>query len=111
MNHVSLVGTVGQYGAKISWTEKAKPQTSLTLVMENPGKDGTTYKTFIPVLIVGSRSEEYAESLEAGDLLAIESGKLAYKAGKTKESGKLVVVTFDVERLSTSAAMPVESSN
>jgi len=71
MNHVSLVGTVGQYGAKISWTDGGKPQTSLTLVVENPGKDGTTYKTFIPVLVVGSRSEEYAESLEPGDLLAI----------------------------------------
>jgi single-stranded DNA-binding protein len=111
MNHVSLVGTVGQYGVKLSYTEHSKPQTSLTLVVENPGKDGTTYKTFIPVLIVGSHAEEYAESLEPGDLLAIEAGKLAYKAGKTKDAGKLVVVTFDVERLSGSLALPVESSN
>jgi single-stranded DNA-binding protein len=111
MNHASLVGTVGQYGVKIFYTEHSKPQTSLTLVVENAGKDGTTYKTFIPVLIVGSRAEEYAESLEPGEWLAIESGKLAYKAGKTKESGKLMVVTFDVERLSGSLALPLESAN
>jgi single-stranded DNA-binding protein len=111
MNHVSLVGTVGQYGAKISWTEHSKPQTSLTLVCTEPGKDGAEYRTFIPVLIVGGRAEEWAETLEPGDMLAIETGKLAYKAGKTKDSGKLVVVTFNVERLSASLALPVESPN
>jgi single-stranded DNA-binding protein len=108
MNHVSLVGTVGQYGAKISWSEGGKLQTSLTLVTEEPGKEGT-YKTFIPVLIVGNRSEECAETLEAGDLIAIEHGKLSYKAGRTKDSGKLVVVTFSVERLA--AATPALSEN
>src|SRR5688572_30148150 len=109
MNHVSLVGTVGQYGAKISWTENAKPQTSFTLVTEEPGKEGA-YKTFCPILVVGTRAGELAESLEPGDMVAV-SGKLAYKAGKTKDSGKLVVVTFDVERLSTSAVHAVESAN
>jgi single-stranded DNA-binding protein len=104
MNHVSLVGTVGQYGAKISWTEGGKPQTSLTLLTEEPGKEGT-YKTFIPVFIVGNRSEECAETLEAGDLIAIEHGKLSYKAGKTKDSGQLVVVAFSVERLESAPAL------
>ena len=102
---------MGHYGVKISWTDGGKPQTSLTLVVENPGKVGATYKTFIPVLIIGAHAEAYAETLEPGDVLAIESGKLAYKAGKTKDSGKLVVVCFDVERLSASLALPVESAN
>jgi hypothetical protein len=70
-----------------------------------------TIITIIPVLVVGSRAEEVAETLEPGDLIAIESGKLAYKAGKTKDAGKLVVVTFDVERLSGALALPVESAN
>jgi single-stranded DNA-binding protein len=108
MNHISLVGTVGQYGVKIAWTEGGKPQTSLTVIVEEPGKDKATYKTFIPVLIVGSRAEEAAQTIEPGDLIAIESGKLAYKAGKTKDAGKLVVVTFNVERL---AAAPAFSEN
>jgi hypothetical protein len=45
-NHVSLVGTVGQYGVKIAWTEAGKPQTSFTLITEEPGPD-SAYKTFI----------------------------------------------------------------
>lgn len=53
MNHVSLVGAISQYGVKIAWTEGGKPQTSLTLVMANPGRDGATYRTFIPVLDAG----------------------------------------------------------
>jgi hypothetical protein len=40
-------------------------------------------------------------------LIAIEHGKLSYKAGRTKDSGKLVVVTFSVERLA--AATPALS--
>jgi hypothetical protein len=42
-----------------------------------------------------------AERLEAGGYVMI-SGKLAYKAGKTKEAGKLHVVCFGVEILATS---------
>jgi single-stranded DNA-binding protein len=110
MNHVSLVGGVGQYGVKISWTEAGKPQTSFTLVTEEPGPE-SSYKTFIPVMIVGSRAPDYAETLEPGDVIAIEHGKLSYKAGKTKDSGKLVVVTFNVERLSAALALPMESPN
>jgi single-stranded DNA-binding protein len=107
MNHVSLVGTVGQYGVKIAWTDGGKSQITLTVIVEEPGKEKTTYKTFIPVLIVGPCAEKAAETLEPGDLIAIE-GKLAYKAGKTKDAGKLVVVTFSVERL---AAAPAFSEN
>jgi single-stranded DNA-binding protein len=108
MNHVPLVGTAGQYGVKIAWTKGGKPRSSLTVIVEEPGKDKATYKTFIPVLIVGSRAEEAAETLEPGGLIAIESGKLAYKAGETKDSGKLMVVAFNVERL---AAAPAFSEN
>jgi hypothetical protein len=110
MNHISLVGIVGQYGVKIAWTEAGKPQTSFALITEEPGPD-SAYKTFIPVLVVGSKAPDYAEALEPGDVIAIEHGKLSYKPGKTKESGKLVVVTFTVERLGASLALPVESAN
>jgi single-stranded DNA-binding protein len=110
MNHVSLVGTVGQYGVKIAWTEAGKPQTSFTLITEEPGPD-SAYKTFILVMVFGGKAPDCAETLEPGDVIAIEHGKLSYKAGKTKDSGKLVVVTFNVERLSASLALPVESAN
>ena len=59
------------------------------------------------MLIVGAQAEHYAKTLEAGDLILV-NGKLQYKSGRTKESGKLVVTTFAVQRL-TSAA--VRSNN
>jgi single-stranded DNA-binding protein len=94
VNNVCLSGIVGQYGVKLSYTEQAKPQTSFTLVVAEG-----TYKTFIPVLIVGHNAETLAESLEPGELVAL-TGKLTYKAGRTKESGKLIVVSYGVEVLS-----------
>jgi hypothetical protein len=62
-----------------------------------------------PVLIVGANAEELAATLEAGEVISV-SGKLAYKAGRTKDSSKLVVVCYGVERLVASPA-PVESTN
>ena len=97
MNKAIISGEVSSYGPKISWTDAGKPQTSLTLVLEKAG-----YKTFIPVLVVGTKAEEVAETINGGDYLIVE-GSLAWRAGRTKESGKLHVVAFDVERLTESA--------
>jgi len=104
VNRVILSGTIGQYGVKIAWTESGKPQTTLTLVCEEPGKDGASYKTFVPVVIIGPQAETLAETLEPGDMILLE-GKLAYRAGKTKESGKLAVTCFTVEVLAQSGAL------
>jgi hypothetical protein len=52
---------------KLSYTDHAKPQTSFTLVCTGAGKDGTSYRAFIPVLIVGTQDEDLAATLEPGD--------------------------------------------
>jgi single-stranded DNA-binding protein len=98
MNHVSLSGQISQYGVKIAWSEQGKPPTSFTLVCEVPGKVGA-FKTCIAVMVVGPQAEMLAETPEPGDLVLIE-GTLAYRPGKTKDAGKLVVVCFGVEKLS-----------
>jgi single-stranded DNA-binding protein len=112
INRVILSGTVGQYGAKIAWTEAGKPQTSFTLVCEEPsrGEAATTYKTFIPCLVVGPQAEPCAETLEAGDVVLLE-GKLAWKAGKSKDAGRLHVVAFSAERLSAAVGASLHGAS
>jgi single-stranded DNA-binding protein len=102
INRVILSGTIGQYSVKIEWTAAGKPQTAFTLVCEEEGKVSTTFRTFIPVLIVGAQAEALAETLEPGDHVLLE-GKLMFQSGKTKESGKLKVLTFGVEVLRPAA--------
>jgi single-stranded DNA-binding protein len=97
VNRAIIGGVVSSYGPRISWTESGKAQTSLTLVLEKAG-----YQTFIPVLVVGSRAEDVAETINPGDYLIVE-GSLSWKAGRTKEAGKLQVVAFEVERVTESA--------
>ena len=106
LNRVILSGTIGQNGVKLSYTEQAKPQTSLTLACEEPGKDGHTFKTFIPVLIVEPQAEALAERLEPGDT-SLLAGKLAYRAGQTKDSGKLLVTCHHGKVLVKAAGVEV----
>jgi single-stranded DNA-binding protein len=93
MNRCILSGHISDYGPKLSYTESAKPQTTFTLIVSE-GQD----RTFIPVLVVGPKAEDLAESLEPGDVVELE-GKLQYKAGKSKDAGKLVVVAFDAVKI------------
>jgi single-stranded DNA-binding protein len=96
VNKAIISGEVSSYGPKISWTESGKAQTAFTWVLDKAG-----YKTFIPVLCVGARAPKVAETINGGDYLIVE-GSLSWKAGRTKEAGKLQVVCFEVERLTTS---------
>lgn len=107
VNRAILSGAVGQYGVKLTYTETAKPQTSFTLVCTEAGKDGASYWTFIPVLIIGTQAEDLAATLEPGDPVLLE-GKLTYKAGKTKDAGKLVVTCFSVEVLARHVSAQAE---
>jgi single-stranded DNA-binding protein len=92
-----LMGYVGQYGVKLSYTDNGKPQTTFTVMCTEAGKDAE-FKSFIPCLIVGPHAEGVAEALEPGDLVVLE-GKLSYKPGRSTETGQLMVVGFDVRKL------------
>jgi len=52
MNAVHLSGKVSDYGPKLTYSEAGKPQTTFTLIVEEPGPTGT-FKTFVPVVLVG----------------------------------------------------------
>jgi hypothetical protein len=69
------------------------------------GRDGVSRPMYIPVMVVGEHAERLAEVLEPHDLISIAGGKLSWKAGRTKDSGKLQVVTFYVEVLDHAQAL------
>src|SRR6266545_3145316 len=106
INKVLLVGKVTDAGPKISWTAQGTAQTSLTIQIEEPGRDGQVFKLFVPIVLDGKMAEQAAESVNAGDLVAID-GKLGWTSRVDKKSGekigKLTVVAWSVqvERAST----------
>ena len=102
MNTVSLVGRISERGVRLDYTpERAKPQLSFSLTVMEMGRDGIARPTYIPIMIVSDNAERLAEVLEPHDLVAITSGKLQWRAGRTKESGKLIVVAYNVDILDT----------
>jgi len=94
-----MSGQVSEYGMTLVYTEAGKPQATFTLVCEEAARDGGTFKTFLPVVMVGAQAEAMADTLEAGEMVVLK-GKLSYQRGKGKDSGKLAVTCFAVERLS-----------
>jgi single-stranded DNA-binding protein len=99
MHAVHLVGTIGQYGAKLSVTETAQPQTSFTLVREEAGSADASCKTFLPGTVLGNSAEEAAETLAAGDVVRVEEElRWRHWFDKRGESqGKLAVLAWSVE--------------
>jgi single-stranded DNA-binding protein len=41
-------------------------------MVEEPGCEGATCKTFVPVCVIGARAEETAETFETGDTVLVE---------------------------------------
>jgi single-stranded DNA-binding protein len=101
INKAIISGEVTSLGAKFALSEHGKPQCSFTLVSFR--SDGQ-YKTFVPVVIVGKSAEEVAASINPGDVVLVE-GQLSWKSGRgtPEQGGRLQVVAFDVEKLTSAA--------
>ncbi len=114
INKVLLVGKVTDTGAKILWTERGAAQTSFTLQIDEMGRDGKVFKLFVPV-VVYNKAEQVAESVNAGDLVAID-GKLGWASRVDKKTGetigKLTVLAWSVqvERTTTPTPAPVSAN-
>jgi single-stranded DNA-binding protein len=109
LNSVALCGHVTDAGVKLTYRASGHPEATWTLVVEEPSKDGQqVFKLFIPVAAYGTKAEALAETLEPGDLLTV-LGRLGWRAPpatKTnpKPLGKLVVLGWQIERLTASLA-------
>ena len=93
VNKAIISGGVSRYSPEdFMDRERGGWQTSLTLVLDKAG-----YKTFVPVLVMGTKkTAEVAETINGGDYL-IMGGRWPGEPRRPKESGERVVV--DVERL------------
>jgi single-stranded DNA-binding protein len=98
INRVFLLGKVADPGPKLTYTQGAKPECKLTLVVEEAAKGGEAFRLYIPVFIYGDRAESCAEAVDVGDTVALD-GKLSWKSTLKKDGTKLglCVTTFAVE--------------
>jgi single-stranded DNA-binding protein len=117
LNSVALCGRVTDAGVKLTYLASGHPEATLTLVVEELGKDGQQkFRLFVPVVVYGTRAEVLAETLEPGDLVTVQ-GKLGWRAppatqANPKPAGKLLVIGWQVEKVAatTSPAQVVEST-
>jgi single-stranded DNA-binding protein len=105
---VVLIGKVTDAGPKLYYSESGKPETRLTVMVEEPGKDNRDFRLFVPCFIYGSGAERVAADVEGDDLICVD-GRLGFKSTVKKDGSKLglVVTAWDVTVLHK-AAVPVE---
>jgi single-stranded DNA-binding protein len=106
VNTVMLIGPVGTRGVKLSYSEQAVPTCTFWLEVEEPGKGGQLYTSYIPVEVTGKYAEDAAATLEPGDEVLLD-GWLKYRSTvspQTQEkAGRLVVRTWMVTKAQATA--------
>ena len=96
INKVLLVGDVTDAGPKISWNEAGSPCTTFTLLLEEAGKEGQTFKLFVPVEVWGKHAEWVAETIAAGMAVLID-GRLKWRSSVDRQGqkqGRLIVTAW-----------------
>jgi hypothetical protein len=106
LNKVLLMGQVAAEGVKFFRNENNTPEAIWTLVVEEPGAQGTVFKTFIPCVAYAKAAQATVETLQAGQTVFLE-GRLKLRSlmtetGETK--GRLEVVTWMVQPLGISTS-------
>jgi len=100
LNKCVLIGHITMAGPKISWNDKGVATCTFWLRVDEPGKDGAVYSSYLPVELTGKYAGDAAEQLNAGDDVLID-GKLKYKSTGTrdgKKTGTIVVSTWFVTK-------------
>jgi single-stranded DNA-binding protein len=102
VNNVSLVGRLA--GAPKPQSDTATPCCSARLCVEEMGKDGQTYKLWVPLEAWGAAAVTIGPLQEGATVAA--SGKLKWRSWTDREGtkqGALVVTCWHVEVLSPCA--------
>jgi single-stranded DNA-binding protein len=101
MNTVMLIGRIGTRGVKLSYSEQAVPICTFWREVDEVGKGGQRYTSYIPVAVTGKCAEDAAAALEPGDEVLVD-GRLKYRTTvhpQAKEkAGRLAVSTWMVTK-------------
>jgi single stranded DNA-binding protein len=105
LNKLIICGKVTDAGPKLTYTSEGTPQCSFTLMVEEPGRDGSPFKLFVPVELFGKQAEPVAEQVNAGDVVLVD-GKLRWRSWidkKGEKQGRLGVMAWAVNVLQGAA--------
>jgi single-stranded DNA-binding protein len=87
INKVIIYDRVSDAGPKLTYTSEGTPQCTITLLVEEPGRDGTPFELFVPIEVCGKQAEPVAEQINTGDVLLVD-GKLKWKSWVDKKGEK-----------------------
>jgi single-stranded DNA-binding protein len=113
VNHALVVGRCSKAGPKLSYAASGTPTCSFVVEVDEVGKGGEVFTTYLPAEISGKYAEQAAGEIEPGDEVMI-SGKLKYKSvvdGKTgAKVSKLIVSSWGINQRIPSGVPQDETS-
>jgi single stranded DNA-binding protein len=98
INKVIVGGRLTAEGPKLTYSPEGTPQCTFTVRIEEAGKDGATFKVFVPIDVFGAHAEWVAAHVNAGALVLVD-GKLKWRSWVDKQGqkqGKLVLMGWQV---------------
>jgi single stranded DNA-binding protein len=107
LNKVIVAGQIEAPGPKLTYAAAGTPECRFTLRLDESGKDGQTFKLFLPILIYSTHAEWVAEHVSAGDLVLID-GKLRYHSWLDKagvKQSRLAIMAWAVSHLTPAPAV------
>lgn len=101
MNHILIIGRVSKNGPKLTYAASGTPTCSFVVEVDELGKGGEVFITYLPVEISGKYAEAASAEVEPGDEVQL-SGKLKYKSAvdpKTQtKTSKLIISTWGIQQ-------------
>ena len=112
VNHCLIIGRVSKNGPKLSYSSSGTPVCSLVVEVEEVGRGGETFTTYLPVEVTGKYAEQTATGIEPGDEIQV-SGKLKYKnlidQKSSQKTSKLIISVWGIAQRVAGVVSPVAS--
>jgi single-stranded DNA-binding protein len=115
VNSVLVVGRVSKAGPKLTYAGSGTPTCSLVVEVDELGKGGEVFTTWIGAEISGKFAEATAAEVEPGDEVML-SGKLKYKSVVDAKTGvkmsKLIISSWGIQqRRSGPSTLPQDETS